>query len=72
MRVRRTCETCVTCLSTLRVPVMLGAAMLATARLRGFETREKPNRWKAPGSEPSESQSEPWSLESEKPGGGAR
>ena len=51
---------------------MLGAAMLATARLRGFETREKPNRWKAPGSEPSESQSEPWSLESEKPGGGAR
>ena len=48
---------------------------LGTARDLGFDTLEKPNRWKLPPpefSEPRESQSERLCSESENPGGGAR
>ena len=63
-------DTWVTILSLRSWSVRLG-----TARDLGFDTLEKPNRWKLPPpefSEPRESQSERLCSESENPGGGAR
>ena len=65
-----TWDTWVTILSLRSWSVRLG-----TARDLGFDTLEKPNRWKLPPpefSEPIESQSERLCSESENPGGGAR